>query len=106
VVGAGAITDERLQMARGFDDDSWAAAKARLAARGLLDDAGTLTDAGSALRADIERRTDELSFQPYVDGLTEPGLDLLPSLLSPLSRTVAAAGIIPFPNPIGLSPPA
>jgi hypothetical protein len=55
------------------------------------------------LRDDIERRTDELAYQPYVDGLTEPGLDLLPGLLAPLAKAIRGAAIIPFPNPIGLS---
>jgi hypothetical protein len=102
VVGAGAITDERLQMARGFDDDSWAAAKARLAARGLLDDAGKLTHAGWAEVERIEALTDDLALQPYIDGLTEAGFDLLPGLLRPLARAVTTADTIPFPNPIGL----
>jgi hypothetical protein len=105
VVGAGVIDDERLRSVRGWSEEDWALAKERVTARGLLDDAGRLTDAGAELRSEIERRTDELSFQPYLDGLTEPGLDLLPSLLRPLSRAIAGADIIPFPNPIGFSAP-
>ena len=64
-----------------------------------------LTEDGAAFRDDLERRTDELAYQPYRDGLTEPGLDLLPSLLAPLGTAVAGSGIIPFPNPIGLTAP-
>jgi hypothetical protein len=105
VVGTGVIDDERLRSVRGWSEEEWALAKERVTVRGLLDDDGRLTDVGVALRSEIEQRTDELSFQPYVDGLTEPGLDLLPSLLRPLSRAVAETGIIPFPNPIGLPEP-
>ena len=102
VVGAGLISDDVLRSVRGYDEDSWAAAKERLRTRGLLDDDGRLTAKGDGERNRIEALTDELALQPYVDGLTEPGLDLLPSLLRPLASAVAAAGIVPFPNPIGV----
>jgi hypothetical protein len=105
VVASGAIDDDRLRGVRGWSEDDWAGAKERLVARGLLTPDGDLSDDGAALRDDIERRTDDLAYQPYVDGLTEPGLDLLPSLLSPLGKAVAASGIIPFPNPIGFTAP-
>jgi hypothetical protein len=105
VVGAGVIGDERLRSVRGWGEDTWNEAKERLVARGLLTAEGRLTDAGADLRVDLERRTDELAHQPYVDGLTEPGLDLLPSLLAPLGTAVTGSGIIPFPNPIGLPAP-
>ena len=52
---------------------------------------------------DVEARTDDLALQPYTDGLTEPGLDLLPTLLAPLGRAIAQSGVIPFPNPIGFT---
>ena len=42
--------------------------------------------------------------QPYRDGLTEAGLDLMPSLLRPIARAIYDAGILVFPNPMGLEP--
>jgi hypothetical protein len=103
VVGAGAIDDDRLRSVRGWSDGEWTQAKDRLVARGLLAADGTLTEAGAALREDVEVRTDDLAMQPYTDGLTEPGLDLLPTLLAPLGRAIAQSGVIPFPNPIGFT---
>lgn len=104
-VAATGVPDDLLRGSRGWAEDEWHDAKTRLRERGLLDGDGKLTPAGAALRDEIERRTDELAWQPYADGLTEPGLDLLPTLLGPLAGAVRASGVLPFPNPIGLDPP-
>ena len=50
---------------RGWSEEEWAAACARLAERGLVAD-GALTDAGLALRAEVEAGTDALSAAPWV----------------------------------------
>jgi hypothetical protein len=50
---------------RGWSEDEWAAAQQRLRDRGLLDAAGELTEAGTALRADLEHETDRLAAAPY-----------------------------------------
>src|SRR5690349_20131840 len=100
MVGAGLIGDDRLREARGGSEVAGRAANERLVGRGLLTPDGELTDAGTDLRVDLERGTDELAHQPYVDGLTEPGLDLLLGLLAPPGNAVLGAGIIPFPNPV------
>jgi hypothetical protein len=105
VVAAGLIESERLRSVRGWSEDQWAAARDSVTAKGWVAEDGAITEAGAQLREAVERRTDAVAMQPYTDGLTEPGLDLLPSLLAPLSRAVVAAGIMPFPNPIGLTPP-
>ena len=52
--------EEWIARSRGGDDQSVAAAWSRLEARGLAVD-GRLSDAGRALRLDLERRTDELT---------------------------------------------
>jgi hypothetical protein len=52
--------EEWIARSRGGDDQSVAAAWSRLEARGLAVD-GLLSDAGRALRLDLERRTDELT---------------------------------------------
>lgn len=46
------------QALRGWSDDEWAAGKDRLRGRGWLDDAGELTDVGTAFRNELEERTD------------------------------------------------
>ncbi|GAB3191692.1 hypothetical protein GCM10027261_02310 [Geodermatophilus arenarius] len=49
---------------RGWSDEDWAAAAARLADRGLLD-GDRLTEAGQRLRADLEAETDALGTTPW-----------------------------------------
>ncbi len=104
-VAAGMADDARLREVRGWDEDVWEAARARVADKGWVDSEGRLTDAGAQLRSAVERRTDAIAMQPYADGLTEPGLELLPSLLRPLANAVVDSGLLPFPNPIGLPRP-
>jgi hypothetical protein len=92
------------QPARGWSDDDWAAAADRLAARGLVDDEGAATDAGRALHADVERRTDELAAEPWVD-VDDDALERTVATLARLGGRVAASGTIRFPNPMGLPEP-
>jgi hypothetical protein len=101
LVGAGTITREVLQPARGFTDDEWSAAAAALADRGLLEGDGALTAAGRALRADLEATTDRLAAEPW-RRLGDDGCGSLLEQLAPLTQAVAAAGIVPVLNPIGL----
>ncbi len=91
-----------LEVARGWTADEVAAATTGLVDRGLLDPEGGLTGDGQALKDGIERRTDQAALQPWRDGLTEAGFDLVPSLLRPIRDAVLATGLLPFPNPIGL----
>lgn len=98
----GAADAARLQEARGWTPDEWETAADRLRTRRLVDERGIATDEGHLLHARIETLTDEISWQPYRDGLTETGLDLLKTVLRPLSVAVRTSGLVPFPNPIGL----
>jgi hypothetical protein len=59
------FTEEVARRGRGWTDDEWAAARARLAERGLLDEAGRLTPEGQLLREALEAQTDELSAAPW-----------------------------------------
>jgi hypothetical protein len=59
------FTQAAAQATRGWSDEEWAAAVAGLTARGLVA-AGALTEDGVALRAAVERQTDELSAAPFV----------------------------------------
>ncbi|NDU72583.1 hypothetical protein GWI34_08075 [Actinomadura sp. DSM 109109] len=97
---AGAVSPERLQESRGWSPDEWNRAADALAERGLVAD-GEVTEAGRALKARIEQRTDELAAVPYA-ALTDPAT--LHAWLSPASR--ALVNEMPFPNPIGLPRPA
>jgi hypothetical protein len=95
------IEPELFQRSRGWSADEWAAASERLRARALLGADGSATGAGLALRDDIERRTDELAIRPYL-AVGDATVDVLLSALQPATRTIAAAGEITFPNPMGL----
>ncbi len=93
---AGDVPAERLRQSRGWSPEEWDAASGALARRGLMA-GGEATEEGRALRARIERRTDELAAPPY-GVLDDP--EALHASLVPAARAVAAE--MPFPNPIGL----
>ena len=106
LVAASEGTDPALfQTSRGWSADDWDDARARLAARGLVGDDGTATEAGRALRDDIERRTDELAAAPYAR-LPVDDLARLRDLLGAAAGRIAVADEIPYPNPMGLPRPA
>lgn len=90
-----------LQRTRGWTADDWAAAVARLQSRRLLAADGGLTDAGRALRTEVEARTDVLAGQPFL-ALTGAESDQLVAALDPLARSVSRSGVIRYPNPMGL----
>ncbi len=104
MVGTGAVPRSLLQVARGWDDAEWEAAEARLAGRGWLAADGALTSEGAAARTGIEALTDRLATEPW-DRLGPEGTEELRALLVPLARAVAASGVVPVPNPIGLPVP-
>lgn len=99
---AGGAAREVTQPARGWSDAEWEAAVDELRARDLLD-GGTLTDAGAALHARVEERTDELALAPW-SHLGDAETTDLERRLRPMAEAVVAAGIIRFPNPMGLPP--
>jgi len=77
-----------LEAMRGWTAQEIDAAVAGLRDRGLLDVEGRRTDVARALRADIERRTDELSAAPWdaagsatVRRIEDLAIDLLPPVL-------------------------
>ncbi len=76
-----------LQATRGWSDEEWAAAKARLAGRGWLDADGTITDLGRREHDRVEEQTDRLSAAPWerLDGREQ---DRLVELLTPLSKAL------------------
>ncbi len=97
-----AIPHDVLQANRGWTDDEWLDAEARLHERALLSTDGSITAGGLALRARIEALTDELARAP-IDGALTPGAQRnLLDRLTPFAAAVAASGVIPYPNPMGL----
>jgi len=84
---------EFVRTTRGWSDEEWTAGTERLRARGLVGDDG-LTDAGKALRDDVETVTDFLA----VDGWAHLGAERterLIELVTPLRERVLDAGVLP-----------
>ncbi|WP_067568066.1 SCO6745 family protein [Nocardia acidivorans] len=88
------------QANRGWSESDWAAAQERLESRGLLAD-GALADNGRDLRAHIESRTDALAMTAYAD---VPGIAEALTALTPIAKSVAGSGAVPYPNPMGADP--
>lgn len=79
---------------RGWSRADWEAAAGRLRERGLLDAEGELTEAGVALRGEIEARTDRLDRAPY-EHLGAAGVERLTELAKGILMTALAAGAFP-----------
>ncbi|MFD1274976.1 hypothetical protein ACFQ51_35600 [Streptomyces kaempferi] len=79
---------------RGWSRADWEAAVERLRGRGLLDAEGELTQASTALRQEIEDRTDQLDRAPY-EHLGAAGVERLTELAKGLLMTALAAGAFP-----------
>ncbi len=79
---------------RGWTQEDWDAASARLRERGLLDGAGELTPDGVALRQEIESETDRLDRAPY-EHLGAEGVARLTELGAGFARAAAMAGAFP-----------
>ncbi|MFF4901259.1 hypothetical protein [Streptomyces sp. NPDC001068] len=76
---------------RRWDDGEWAAATARLVARGWLDPDAVITDAGSAARERVERETDEHCAALWAP-IGATGARRLASLTAPITDAFTAAG--------------
>ncbi|MEU1148033.1 hypothetical protein ACFYO9_08515 [Streptomyces sp. NPDC005863] len=79
---------------RGWNQEEWDAAVERLRGRGLLDGEGELTEAGVALRRDIEEETDRLDRAPY-EHLGAEGVERLTELGTLFIGTALQAGAFP-----------
>ncbi|MER8045327.1 hypothetical protein [Streptomyces sp. NPDC094032] len=86
---------------RGWSDAEWAAARERLAARGLVGPDGTATEAGRALRAEVELRTDELAAAPWA-ALGQDATARLSELLGGPWLAVIGSGLLPAENTLGI----
>lgn len=86
---------------RGWSDAEWRAARQRLVERGLLDGGGVATEAGWALRAEVERRTDEAAADPW-RVLGEAERERLVELLGPLWVAAIGSGMLPSETTLGI----
>ncbi len=94
---------EQLQPLRGWTDEEWDQAAARLADRGWLGPGGQVTPAGAAARQAVEDATDLAAARPWAR-LGPAATGELAGLLTPIARACAAE--LPFPNPVGVPEPA
>ncbi|MCX4906145.1 hypothetical protein [Streptomyces sp. NBC_00878] len=96
----GAASVERFE-SRGWSAGEWSAAGERLVARGLLADDGTATDAGRALRQEVERHTDELAAAPW-RALGPDATGRLADLLGEFWVAVLGSGLLPSETTLGI----
>ncbi|RYJ25839.1 hypothetical protein CU044_4035 [Streptomyces sp. L-9-10] len=89
-----APTSALFMRTRGWSAEQWAAARDRLRERGLLDEAGDLTESGAALRGEAEALTDRLDAAPY-DHLGPAATARLTELAGAFTRTLRAMGAFP-----------
>jgi hypothetical protein len=98
---SGAIPRDYIARTRDYDDEEWQSCEQQLAARGLLDDDGTLTAAGQELKEHIESSTDALSVS-VLDVLSDDEVETLFQVLTPITRVVVEAGDVPAMTPMAL----
>ena len=98
---AGTVPVDFIMRTRDYDDAEWRACTERLHDRGLLDDHGSLTDAGRELKSDVEAATDRAALTA-LDALDDDEIEALFGALTPLTRLVVAAGAVPAVTPMGL----
>jgi len=89
-----------IQPLRGWTDEQWTAAASRLTERGLVGSDGSATQAGAAMRAEIEATTDGVAARPWRD--EEFAADLA-EVLYPIA--LACSAEVPAPNPVGAPSP-
>jgi hypothetical protein len=98
---SGAIPRDYIARTRDYDDAEWQQCEQQLAARGLLDDDGSLTTAGRELKDHVESTTDALSLS-VLDVLSDDEVETLFQSLTPITRTVVAGGDVPAMTPMAL----
>lgn len=96
----GAASVERFE-SRGWSPGEWAAARDRLAARGLVHEDGTATEAGQELRRRVEQHTDQLAAGPW-QSLDPKALDRLNELLGDYWVAVIGSGLLPSGSTLGI----
>jgi hypothetical protein len=95
---------ESLRSNRGWSEDEWHAAAARLRERGWIDDDERPTPSGVKARDAIEAATDRLA-APFVAPLGDRAVELVEAM-RPLAERIMAAGQVPTLNNMGLPWPS
>jgi len=91
-----------MQPVRGWTDEQWQAAAARLAERGWIDDKAALTEAGRAAHDAVEAATDQAAARAW-SRMKPADLAEVVDTLWPLATACAAA--LPDVTPVGSRPP-
>jgi hypothetical protein len=99
--GTTGVALEVLRDNRGWSAEEWERGTETLAARGLVHEDGRATDAGRTLHASVEAETDLLAEPPYA-ALSDTALADLYGALVACASEIAASGVLPYPNPMGL----
>jgi hypothetical protein len=92
------ISRDLMQPVRGWTDEQWGAAAARLAERGWIGEDGALTAVGRAAHDAVEAATDQAAARPW-NRIGAVGLAEVADVLLPLARACAAA--LPEVIPVG-----
>jgi hypothetical protein len=92
------ISRDLIQPVRGWTDEQWGAAAARLAERGWIGEDATMTAAGRAAHDAVEAATDQAAARPWTR-LGAAGLAEAADVLFPLAQACAAA--LPRVIPVG-----
>jgi Helix-turn-helix family len=92
------MSRDLMQPVRGWSDEQWDAAAARLAERGLIGEDGAITAAGRAVHEAVEAATDRAAARPW-DRMGPAGLAEVADVLLPLAQACAAA--LPQVIPVG-----
>lgn len=101
---AGMVHADTQRTMRGWTELEWASAESRLRERGWID-GDRLIAHGVESREELEDTTDRLAVDP-VTALGDDRCDRLAELLSGLLSRAAPGRGLPYPNPIGVPPPA
>jgi len=96
----GAASVERFE-SRGWSAGEWAAGRRRLSARGLVDEEGTATEAGRAVRRRVEDDTDRLAAVPWRT-LGPDATGRLAELLGEFWVAVLSSGLLPSETTLGI----
>ena len=92
------MTRELMQPVRGWTDEQWDAAAARLTERGLIGEDAALTAAGRVVHDAVEAATDQAAERPW-KRMGAAGLAEVADVLLPLAQACAAA--LPEVIPVG-----
>lgn len=98
ITAAGGEFRKSIQQRREWSDADWEAAEKRLQERGLLDDEGCLTFAGTRLRQTVEDDTDRLAAPPW-QALGKSRALRLYEIVRPLSLRLLVSARRPVPPP-------